>query len=552
MHKKSNIKDYIYWIIIITLIIMVGVLQYFDADMPRFYNHLCGMIANLISISLAIYWGISIIIRISKKSIKINLIISAILIVFWLTIRMIKYNYFSDNDTGARYLWYAYYIPQLFVPVIAFISSINIEKRHNRKSDWKWNLFFIPSFVLIALIFTNDLHQLAFKFPNGLEMYNDNYIHNIVYFLAMAWAILMIFSFIVTLIIKCSIKSCRNKMWIPITFLIVAFSLTIYCFIKNNKAYKMPELISFIYIGLIEICISIGLIPSNTNHDLYFNASSVSAFITDKKQNIKYISNKAMGIEKKYLKMALSEPIFLNDNIELNSKKINGGNVFWTADFSTINSLNDKLLDISKQLEEENELIEAENELKVEKVKLEEQNRLYNYISYIVNSEQNEIKSILNNITDDNFVTEMKKACLIGVYIKRRSNLAIIEEKKEKINLLELFYFIKEQQDYLKDFSIVSSVALNLEKEIAKEKIELMFAFYEACIINAFPTLETCFVTIDASNNEESIRIALENPYKLIEKKWKRVELKELDGVVSIINQDDTIYLTLKYKEKNL
>ena len=73
----------------------------------------------------------------------------------------------------------------------------------------------------------------------------------------------------------------------PIIVSILSSLISFLCYFFAARSYKVPELISFSLIILIESCIYIGLIPSNKNYDKFFAVSDVFSVITD--QNIKPI-----------------------------------------------------------------------------------------------------------------------------------------------------------------------------------------------------------------------------------------------------------------------
>ena len=144
--------------------ILAGIFQYFDEYLPMLLAKIVNLCANLIFFLLVFIWGYTIDNRIVKKSIKIKLLIIVALIILWLLIRYIKYECFFDNEIASRYLWYLYYIPQCLVPCIALIAVLEFRKNAYSKINKCIYVIFIPSIILIGLILTNDLHQLAFSF----------------------------------------------------------------------------------------------------------------------------------------------------------------------------------------------------------------------------------------------------------------------------------------------------------------------------------------------------------------------------------------------------
>lgn len=266
-------------------IVLAGFLQYYDISLLPFYARTFSYLANTIFLILIFIWGKSIRQRIIQKGIRRKLVIIAVLLFFWLFIRFIKYNVFSRKDTISRYLWYMYYIPQCLVPPISLIAMMELTRKKKENLSKLIYLILIPAFVLILLILTNDFHQLAFAFKATEENSVVEYTHRIIFYLAIAWIIIMTFLSLVTLILKCSISVCKRKIWIPLlVFLITTIACTL-CFIFATQSYKIPELLSFSFILLIETYIRIGLIPSNDNYLTYSKIFSMPFVITDKKLN---------------------------------------------------------------------------------------------------------------------------------------------------------------------------------------------------------------------------------------------------------------------------
>ena len=98
--------------------------------------------------------------------------ISAALMLLWMTLRAIKYNSPADINTYGRYLWYSYYIAMVFLPLMMFFAMLNIGKPENTNN--RKYLLIIPAAVLVLLVMTNDFHQLAFVFEPDFHNWNNN------------------------------------------------------------------------------------------------------------------------------------------------------------------------------------------------------------------------------------------------------------------------------------------------------------------------------------------------------------------------------------------
>lgn len=121
----------------------------------------------------------------------------------------------------------------------------------------------------------------------------------------------------------------------------------------------------------------------------------------------------------------------LTPDIRLQSRPIHAGHVFWKENFTTIHQLNRQLEEARAILAEENDLIQAENEMKEEQTRLREQTR-----------------QLLNGLTSDSpdFDTRLAQACVLNSYIKRRTNLMLLKEKETQADAAELGLCIREDQ----------------------------------------------------------------------------------------------------------
>ena len=48
-------------------------------------------------------------------------------------------------------------------------------KPYHYQLERKWRILYIPAFILISGIMTNDFHQLAFRFPDGIQNWGMEY-----------------------------------------------------------------------------------------------------------------------------------------------------------------------------------------------------------------------------------------------------------------------------------------------------------------------------------------------------------------------------------------
>lgn len=488
---------------------LAGFFQMIDDLFPDFWHVLFSLLAHVILLSLVIFWGVSIIHRIIRKDLRLYLLIIAIFILFFLVVRMIKYGLTRNDDILNRYLWYSYYVSQCLIPPTLLLASLSIEKKDGKPLKKTWFLIFIPAIILLSLIYTNDLHQLTFLF----EYHNNefSYKHGIVFYLAIIWEILITILSLIIMIIKCQVSACRKKIWIPIfTFLGCVFISTI-CFLVNISSFKIPELLCFSCIMIIESCIDIGLIPSNINYEKYFYHSMCSAFITDENLQVIYRSKSSLSLDKEQLKAAIISPIMIDKNTKFYGTKIHGGYTFRSEDLSLINEINNGLQEAKQQTKEENDIIEAENEMKKQSAKIDEQKKLYEKVETYTKDEINKLNNILQLKTnnEEDFINKMRFACVLAAYIKRRSNLIILSKKDKLMDVDELELSINESISYLSLSNIECFLDCKLKGKINSDILGIIYDFFEMCVV-IDPYLQASFL-VHLYQKEKNIIIKIES-----------------------------------------
>lgn len=544
MQTAMNKNRIIVYAICIFFFLLAGFFQLIDSKLPEFFHVLCALLAHSILITLVVIWLFSLIQRMVRKDLRVFFISVAILILFFLTVRMIKYDLTESIDTLNRYMWYSYYVPQMIIPPTLLLATLSIENEKDKSLSKTWYLIYIPALILLLLIYTNDLHQLVFKlsFEGGKLTYR----HQIVFYLALAWEIIITIISLINMIFKCRVSACKKKAWIPISTFLICATLSTLFFIINISSFKIPELLCFTCVMTIESSIRIGLIPSNNNYQKYFYHSKYSAFITDEAFNIKYKSKEAISINKELLQIASKSPIMLNENIRLLAEKIHGGYVFRCEDISSINKINDKLEETNERILEENDLIEAENEIKEQKSKLDEQIKIYTKIDKYTSNELKYLDELLSSIDINNsedYKKKMQFACVLVAYIKRRSNIIMLEFKNSYIDGEELVLSIRESLDYLYLMGIECSLDFNINGEISVKSVGYIYDFFEKCVIRFYDLPVAILVHVFESN--QCIHIVIESDVKLTnDQDFDKRLVKSFPSCV-IKNNDGVTYYSL-------
>lgn len=469
------------------LLTVVGIIIFLFGGAVRIFSHLTSSADNyienfdvIIFSGLIIGWGVSVAYRIVQKNIRICLVISAALMLLWMTLRAIKYNSPADINTYGRYLWYSYYIAMVFLPLMMFFAMLNIgepENTNNRKY-----LLIIPAAVLVLLVMTNDFHQLAFVFEPDFHNWNKQYSYGPVYYVIVVWIFILVLSSIVLSINRCRISATRKKLWIPIVIILVAIIYTLWNNLNHGysglRIYNVPEVFCFASIALWESLIQIGLVPSNTGYGDFFNASNLNTLIFDNEGNVKYRSKNATNVSKDVV-LQNGNSVVIDENIILKKHNIKGGKAVWTEDISAINRINRELSEVKEQISEYNVILKSEAELKKRRAAVTEQNKLYDSITEFIRPQLCDLENILKNIENNSgdISVNYARACVVNVYIKRISNLLIMAKSRKMLNAFELENSIRELAEYISVYGISCSFFSNVSGEISAEKSIAIFKF---------------------------------------------------------------------------
>ena len=188
-----------------------------------FYPTLFSYLRSFIYIGMFAAWGLSVRQRIVQNQIRRYLTGVALLLILWFTFRSAKYFIFWQ-PIAIRYLWYLFYLPMLFVPMLALLIAMSLGKPDEYKLPKSvWPLFAVLGALLI-LVLTNDLHQLVFTFPKDADIWSDtNHGYGVCYFAVIGWQVFCVVAAFVVMLFKCRLKN-RKLRFLPVIPLAVSLS----------------------------------------------------------------------------------------------------------------------------------------------------------------------------------------------------------------------------------------------------------------------------------------------------------------------------------------
>ena len=292
----------------------------------------------------------------------------------------------------------------------------------------------------------------------------------------------------------------------PLGIFLGGFALCALSFAEIYTFHKMPECFCLTFAALWESCLQVGLLPTNGHYSYFFSESTVAAQIVDGQGTPVYRAKNAPDLTAGQLDAAAREAILLNADTRLQSAPLQDGRVYWVEDISKINRIQAQLAEINAQLSEENELIQAENALKRQRAQIEEKNRLMDEMIALVQPQLLQI----NRLLEEESVQNLKQVCLLGAYVKRRINLALICDKETVVPVDELAHCIRESLTYLTQYGAVCALHQEEKGGVSSRDAQTAYDFFEDCLEAALPSLSALMVRVECGERF-SVRLMMED-----------------------------------------
>lgn len=465
----------------------------------------------IVYLGLLFWWAFSIVRRTSNNQVRRYLLIIIALIILWLLIRSMKYQPFNDIDVVARHLWYAFYIPIILITMFSFFLSLNIGQGENFTMAKFYHYLYIPAIFLILFVLTNDWHQLVFGFNEDMVKWSSNYTYEIGYYAVFVWMIGFAVLSLVTLFQKSFKSATTKKLWAPIMVIGLAIAYGInYMFDNSNTGGGFIELtvaFSGFYIAFWEACIQTGLLPTNAKYKKFFNVSTLRLLIVDSEYYPHYQSQAMFDLSSEYIQAAIQEKVIpIQSDWLLKSKDIHGGHVLWLENIEAIHQLIDQLETIKQTLKSEVEVLEQEVETKAKIAHLHQQNYLFDQLLKSSGPHLGKIKSLLGDLSlasKHNEQEILMHINLLGVYIKRRSNLILAHERQEMIVIQDVESAIKESLSLLRMIEIEGALLFQKIESLSLDQALIILDFFQLVVETLY--LDLSRIVVSLAFNEDTL-----------------------------------------------
>ena len=480
----------------------------FDIGGPA-VNH----IRTALYLLLFTLWGFSLDRRIIQRQALHCLRLTAALMLLWLILRTLKYSVVTGLAAG-RYIWYLYYLPMLFLPLLCVYIALSMGKSGDyRLSRGTGMLSIIPA-ALFLLVITNDLHQQVFAFKSGVPglPVSGTYSYRPLYFICLGWMVVCMAFSLVCLFRKSRIPSGEGK---RITPFVLGCAMLLYSilYLSGIPAVRwwfgdMNVMFCLLYAAIYESCIRCRMIPSNTGYVELFEASTLAACIADRSGRI-VLRSRAAGEDMTCPQEG--QRIVRPDGMRISSAPISGGYAVWQDNVRQLAELRTRLNANKEEMERNKKKLKDAYLVQKSLHELTEKNRIYNELEAKHSRQTAQMRQMLARCESAGPAERrslLKKVLLLGTYIKRSANLYFLSSEYQWLPQQELRLTVDEAVRALTACGTECGVIYRTTEPMRAFEVVRLFDLLEIVAETTVDDLRSLFISVSDSAMDLSVECA--------------------------------------------
>ena len=505
--SKATKKSLLYALAALGLIALAMWLRY--ASRTVLHSPVYGHLRSGIYIFLLCAWCRSVRVRIVQTQVRRYLLAISALMVLWILLRSIKFS--IENTDAERWLWYFYYFPMLFIPMLSVFVSQSLGKSEDFHLPRWTKLLYVPTVLLLLLVLTNDLHQRVFSFPSGV-LSDQAYRYESGYSFVLGWEALCAGFAFLSMAKNCRIPCSRRIRWLPLVPLALSMAYA-YAYVKKAHwvwvlAGDITVAQCLMFTGIFESCIQCGLIQSNRGYDELLEATTLPVQITDENFCTKHASaTMRPPLPQSELRQITQDTVQLDDDTLLKRHKLRRGWAFWKEDVSELNQLRQELELACDELRDVGDVLAAENAQHARLLKLTEENRLYDMMEAQTARQIAMLRNLLAELqkTEDSGRARhlLGQVIIIGTYIKRRSNLIFVGVQRGAISVQELRLCLNESSENIIVYGADCKTIVKGEGQLTVEQATQVYDLFEAVVETELESLRALLISVEVGAQVE-------------------------------------------------
>ena len=403
----------------------------------------------LIVCAVAVFWMGTVLQRILRRDIRRTTVLVGWLVVSWSLLRLFKYQLLVPSHVS-RLCWYGYYVYQLAMPLVMLWLAQIVDKPENSKRLLRPLWPPLAAYILAELlVFTNDLHQLVFRFDLSGDWSHD-YQYGPGYFVVFLISLAFLLAAIVLLFRKSRHSRYLGARVFPVLFIAAILSYIMGYLFKIPLARDSDYTITICVLAMLffESFLHTGMIPVNVRYGPLFAAAPLNLQLLDEEGQTVLAANGASPIPKsvwRRLRADMSRPLLRDRDTLLHAAPIRGGMVVWQEDVSALNRVRQEIQTSSARLEAANTLLREESEAKRRLLAAEAKAELYDELEREIPRRVSVLARLIQSLPqaeDHQRQTAYITLCLC--HIKRRYNLFFLTRQGEPVLGDELGIYLDE------------------------------------------------------------------------------------------------------------
>ena len=458
-------------------------------------------------------WGFSLDRRIIQRQTLHCLRLTAVLMLLWLILRTLKYSVVTGPAAG-RYIWYLYYLPMLFLPLLGVYIALSMGKSEDYRLSRGTGMLSIVPAVLFLLVITNDLHQQVFAFKSGVPglPVSGTYSYRPLYFICLGWMVVCMAFSLVCLFRKSRVPSGEGKRIAPFV-LGCAMLLYSILYLSGIPAVRwwfgdMNVMFCLLYAAIYESCIRCRMIPSNTGYVELFEASTLAACIADRSGRI-VLRSRAAG--KDMTCPQEGQRIVRPDGMRISSAPISGGYAVWQDNVRQLAELRTRLNANKEEMERNKKKLKDAYLVQKNLHELTEKNCIYNELEAKHSRQTAQMRQMLARCEKSEPAERrrlLKKVLLLGTYIKRSANLYFLSSEYQWLPQQELRLTVDEAVRTLTACGTECGVIYRTTGPMRTSEVVRLFEILETVVEPTVDDLRSLFISISDSAMDLSVECA--------------------------------------------
>ena len=384
---------------------------------------------TVISLFLLILWCGAIARRSMQKTFSRSVVLTGVLIAFWITVRFIKWQT-DDAYTVSRYMWYSFYVFFIFLPLLVLLTAAKVGVREDdgRPPRFWWG-FFAAGTVLLVFVLTNDIHHAVFGFSGS----PGDYTYAPGYFVVVLFIAATFVTALSMLYAKCIKSTYKPSIFYPVVLSGVPLVFWI-LFVRGVKFAASTDITlasSVFSVFIYDAVLRTGLVPCNVKYRKLFRISRLGMQIVGFDGKTEYSSARVRRLSRGDFEAMLggerSRASEYDRNIIISRSDIPGGFVIRQEDISLLAEDEKKLKRSVRALTDANSVLEKRERVAAERESENAKKRLYAELDEKLREKLESVRSLAANlpdgITDENADEYRLLVAAVGFnlcYIKRR------------------------------------------------------------------------------------------------------------------------------------